>query len=175
MRKTPGRLSPGAFMSVRLERVGDKSANDAAGKRHEDRIIPRPHPVVAVRRRTQVVVIGVRNDHVVRRIAAIEPVTAVPAMLLEAVLGGEAVPSDEPVRDDPAVLDLLVAAAVVVTAEIGGGGRGGRKAGDRNRSAGKCESNLFHLFLHSIQNAGLALMENWAFAVAQLSPQGRKV
>src|SRR5690348_12218482 len=104
--------------------------------------------MVAVRRWAQVVVIGIRDHAVVGRIAAVEPLPALPTMILEAV-GYEPI-GDEPVLDDLAVVDLLVAAAIV-SAEVSGGSRSGHYAGEGNRSAGKCESNLFHFHLHSFK------------------------
>src|SRR4029078_8095713 len=97
--------------------------------------------MIAVGRCTQVITIGVRDHHVVRCVAAIEPLPTLPAMISVVV--------DEPALNHAAVLDLLVTATVVVPAEIGSGSRRGGKASDGNRSAGKGENNLFHFHLHS--------------------------
>src|SRR5690348_2758425 len=132
MRKAPGPRSPGTFVSVRLERVGDKSADDAAGKCNQHRIVARAHPMIAIGRCTQVITIWVRDHHVVACVAAVEPLAALPTMCLEAVVLHEALVDDDP------LVDLLVAAAVVMPAEVGSGGRSCGEAGESHRSAGKC-------------------------------------
>src|SRR4051794_24585892 len=112
MRKAPGPQSPGAFIGVRLERVGDESADDAAGDRDEHGVVAGAYPVVAVRRLPKAVVAGVRDHHVVGRIAAIEPLAALPTTRLAAVVLVELLHHD-------ALLDLLVAAPVM-TVEVRG-------------------------------------------------------